>query len=126
MGWMDEDGYVWIAGRKDDVIKSGSYRISPEELEHVLLAIPGVREVAVVGEPHPYMGEVPVAFVVGDDLDPERVLREAQVRIPRFKCVRKVYPVNELPRTRTGKVRRNVLREGLRAPVDVRAPGGED
>jgi acyl-CoA synthetase (AMP-forming)/AMP-acid ligase II len=126
MGWMDEDGYVWIVGRKDDVIKSGSYRISPEELEHALLAIPGVREVAVVGEPHPYMGEVPVAFVVGDDLDPERVLKEAQVRIPRFKCVRKVYPVNELPRTDTGKVRRRVLREGLRAPFEAETTGGED
>jgi acyl-CoA synthetase (AMP-forming)/AMP-acid ligase II len=115
MGWMDEEGYVWIVGRKDDVIKSGSYRISPEELEHAILAIPGVREVAVVGEPHPYMGEIPVAFVVGDALDADGVLREAQARIPRFKCVRKVYPVMALPRTVTGKVRRRVLRDQLSA-----------
>ncbi|MDH5198734.1 MAG: acyl--CoA ligase, partial [Gemmatimonadota bacterium] len=116
--------------RKDDLIKTKSYRVSPEELEHALLAIPGVHEVAVVGEPHQYLGEIPVAFVVGGgpEMDAEAILKEALVRIPRYKCVRKVYPVSELPRTKTGKVRRGVLRDQLRArgPVSDEAPSAGD
>jgi acyl-coenzyme A synthetase/AMP-(fatty) acid ligase len=114
VGWMDEEGYVWIMGRKDDVIKTGSYRISPEELEQVLLGLPGVREAAVVGEPDRFLGAVPVAFVVSDGgVEAGAILAGAQARIPRFKCIRKVHLVPELPRTENGKVRRGALRERL-------------
>jgi acyl-coenzyme A synthetase/AMP-(fatty) acid ligase len=113
---MDADGYVWIVGRKDDVIKSGAYRISPQEIEEALAEIRGVAQVAVVGAPDEFLGEVPVAFVVRDGtaLGEDQVLRAAQQRLPRYKSVRRVYLVEELPRTTSGKVRRGDLRALLR------------
>ncbi|HET7040036.1 MAG TPA: class I adenylate-forming enzyme family protein [Gemmatimonadales bacterium] len=113
---MDADGYVWIVGRKDDVIKSGAYRISPQEIEEALAELPGIAHVAVVGAPDQFLGEVPVAFVVGDGtaLTEEGVLRAAQQRLPRYKSVRRVYLVDDLPRTSSGKVKRAELRQRLR------------
>ena len=117
---VDADGYVWIVGRQDDVIKSGAYRISPQEIEEALAELPGIAHVAVVGAPDEFLGEVPVAFVVrdGTGLTEEGVLRAAQLRLPRYKSVRRVYLVDDLPRTTSGKVKRAELRERLR-----QAPG---
>jgi long-chain acyl-CoA synthetase len=113
---MDAEGYVWIVGRKDDVIKSGAYRISPQEIEEVLAEQPGVAQVAVVGAPDEFLGEAPVAFVVRDGtaLTEEEILQAAQQRLPRYKSVRRVYLVEELPRTTSGKVKRAELRDMLR------------
>jgi long-chain acyl-CoA synthetase len=113
---MDDEGYVWIVGRKDDVIKSGAYRISPQEIEEALAELPGVAHVAVVGAPDEFLSEVPVAFVVrnGVALTEDEVLRAAQQRLPRYKAVRRVYLVDDLPRTTSGKVKRADLRAKLR------------
>jgi acyl-CoA synthetase (AMP-forming)/AMP-acid ligase II len=113
---MDADGYVWIVGRKDDVIKSGAYRISPQEIEEALAELPGIAHVAVVGAPDEFLSEVPVAFVVrnGVALTEEDVLRAAQQRLPRYKSVRRVYLVDDLPRTTSGKVKRAELRAMVR------------
>jgi long-chain acyl-CoA synthetase len=113
---MDAEGYVWIVGRKDDLIKSGAYRISPQEIEEALAEMQGIAQVAVVGAPDEFLGEIPVAFVVRDGtaLTEEDVLRAAQQRLPRYKSVRRVYLVEELPRTTNGKVKRGDLRAMLR------------
>ena len=59
---IDEDGYIFIEGRRSDLIKSGAYRIHPQEIEDVILELDGVAEAAVIGCPDAMMGEVPVAF----------------------------------------------------------------
>src|SRR4051812_984903 len=67
LGRLDDEGYLYFAGRMDDVIKSRGEKVAPAEVEAALLAIPGVREAAVVGVPDPVLGEAIKAFVVTDD-----------------------------------------------------------
>lgn len=109
----DEDGYLYIVGRKSDIIKSGAYRINPKEIEEVILAVSGVVEVAVAGLPDEIWGEAPVAFVVaspggGAPTDAE-ILDHCRQHLPRYKLVREIRFVESLPRTASGKVRRGEL-----------------
>lgn len=112
MGFMDEDGYVTLQDRSKDLIVSGASNIYPREVEEVLLTHPAVREVAVVGQPHPEWGEAVVAFVVGDaawdDLD-----RLCIKNIARFKRPRTYLRVAELPKNNYGKVLKTELRKML-------------
>ena len=66
-----EDGLVWIEGRTSDLIVRGSNKVFPEQIEEEMLLLPGIREAAVAGVPDERLGEVPVAFVVGDATDDE-------------------------------------------------------
>jgi acetyl-CoA synthetase len=111
----DADGYLWYVGRTDDVFKSSDYRVSPFELESVLIAHPAVAEAAVVPTPDPIRGVVPKAFVVvrpghapSSELaaDIFRYLRE---RIAPFRRIRRL-EFAELPKTSSGKIRRVQLR----------------
>jgi len=113
---VDEEGYLYIVGRKSDLIKSGAYRISPKEIEDVLLELTQIVEVAVVGEPDETIGEMPVAYVVkkqeSEDLTEKRVIDYCLKNLPRYKAVKKVYFVPTLPKTSSGKVRRVELGKG--------------
>jgi acetyl-CoA synthetase len=111
----DSDGYITYVGRSDDVFKSSGYRISPFELESVLIEHPAVAEAAVVPSPDAVRLVVPKAFVVvagGREPGPElarelfEFLRE---QLPAFKRVRRI-EFSELPKTISGKIRRVDLR----------------
>jgi acyl-coenzyme A synthetase/AMP-(fatty) acid ligase len=113
----DDDGYFWFAGRADDVILSAAYRIGPFEVESALLEHPAVAESAVVGKPHADRGEIVKAFVVlrpgfegGDGLVRELQEHAKRVTAP-YKYPREIEFVAELPKTRSGKIRRVELRE---------------
>ncbi len=114
----DEDGYYWYVGRNDDVIKSSGYRIGPFEVESVLSAHPAVLECAVTGAPHPIRGEVVKASVILTDEYKSRANDELVKEIQDFvkhntapyKYPRIVEFVEELPKTTSGKVRRNEIR----------------
>ncbi|HLJ10130.1 MAG TPA: class I adenylate-forming enzyme family protein [Planctomycetaceae bacterium] len=112
---MDEDGYLYIVGRKSDIIKSGAYRINPKEIEEVILSLKPVAEVAVVGLPDEIWGEAPVAFVVASagagSIDEGQIIEHCRQNLPRYKLVREVRFVETLPRTASGKIRRTFLRE---------------
>ncbi|MEO2035163.1 MAG: class I adenylate-forming enzyme family protein, partial [Planctomycetaceae bacterium] len=109
---VDDDGYIFIVGRRSDMIKSGAYRISPHEIEDIILRRPDVAEVAVVGRPDDVWGEIPVAFVVAaGEADPEAILAACRRALPRYKQPRSIRIVDSLPRTSSGKVRRSLLRE---------------
>lgn len=112
---VDEEGYIYIVGRKSDMIKTGAYRINPMEIEEVLLQHAGVAEAAVVGMPEEIFSEVPVAFVVACDVsDPpaaSEIVAHCRGRLPRYKMIRGVRFVDALPKTASGKIRRTVLRE---------------
>jgi acyl-CoA synthetase (AMP-forming)/AMP-acid ligase II len=122
---MDDEGFMFIVGRKSDMIKSGAYRISPQEIEGVLVELNEVAEAAVVGKPDEIFGEIPVAFVVpapDGTCTPEIVLAHAQRTLPRYKAVREVHIVETLPRTSSGKVRRTELRRKWDPPVSSDPP----
>ncbi len=113
----DENGYLWFTGRADDVILSAAYRIGPFEVESALLEHPAVAESAVVGKPDPDRGQLVKAFVVlrpghepGDEL--ARALQEHCKRVTApYKYPREIEFVPELPKTRSGKIRRVELRK---------------
>ncbi|XP_026560054.1 acyl-coenzyme A synthetase ACSM4, mitochondrial-like [Pseudonaja textilis] len=118
-GWMDEDGYFWFVGRSDDVIISSGYRIGPFEVESALIEHPAVVESAVVSSPDIVRREVVKAFVVLSpefaSHNPEKLTRELQDHVKKvtapYKYPRKVEFVQELPKTISGKIRRNELRK---------------
>ncbi len=114
-GAIDADGRLVVAGRLADVVVTGGEKVWPDDLEVVLAAHPGVREVAVVGRPDPEWGAVVVAVVVpADPADPPSLasLRELAKRSrPAYAAPRHLELVDALPRTALGKVRRAALRE---------------
>lgn len=113
LGRVDQDGFLYLEGRIRDIINRGGENIFPRELEEQLLAYPGVIDAAVVGRPHPILGEVPVAFVVPD---PKRRLAEEDLRtwmtakLARYKLPSQYIVLDELPKGRTGKTSRPLLR----------------
>jgi oxalate---CoA ligase len=116
IGHLDEDGYLFLAGRSDDVINRGGEKIYPREIEDFLLAQPGVLSVAVVAAYDEVLGARPVAYVVPHGTWPGRelaaALREAcEGALPRAKRPSVFHLVQELPLGSTGKVARRRLRE---------------
>jgi acyl-CoA synthetase (AMP-forming)/AMP-acid ligase II len=107
LGYRDEDGYLYVVDRKDDMIISGGENIYPTEVEDVLFSHPDVVEAAVVGEPDDEWGEKVVAYVVADG-DAEAL--DAAVResddLADFKRPRRYYFVSELPKNPSGKVQK--------------------
>jgi acyl-coenzyme A synthetase/AMP-(fatty) acid ligase len=127
----DADGYLWFTGRADDVINSAAYRIGPFEVESALLEHAGVAESAVVGKPDPDRGLIVKAFVVlrpgitgSDELVRELQEHCKDVTAP-YKYPREIEFVGELPKTRSGKIRRVELRrlEEQRAKAHESVPG---
>ncbi|MGH3356192.1 MAG: AMP-binding protein, partial [Nocardioidaceae bacterium] len=114
---MHPDGYVELRDRLKDIIISGGENISSIEVENVLCQHPSVEEAAVVGVPHDHWGEVPVAFVTthGDAVIPaEELIEFVRERLAHFKAPKSVV-VGDLPKTSTGKIQKNVLRETARS-----------
>ena len=109
LGYVDEDGYLYLTGRKHDMIITGGVNVYPQEIEHVLVEHPSVLEALVYGAPHDEWGQEVRALVVpafGQPLDPEALRGWARTRLSGPKCPRKIEPVDVLPRTPTGKLRR--------------------
>ncbi len=113
VGHFDADGFLWVDGRKKDMIISGSENIYPAEIENVLIESPDLEEAAVVGRPDERWGEIVVAVVVrrpGSTIDAEGVLALLEGRIARFKHPKDVVFVDALPKTALGKVRKEEVR----------------
>jgi malonyl-CoA/methylmalonyl-CoA synthetase len=113
LGRVDEEGYLWLAGRSKDLVISGGLNVYPGELESVLDALPGVLESAVIGVPDEDFGEAVVAIVVpnGEHLINEESIRTAaRTRLAGFKVPKRVHLVDELPRNAMGKVEKASLR----------------
>lgn len=118
MGHLDDEGWLFLTDRQDDVIISGGVNIYPQEIEAAMLEVPGVWECSVVGVPDERFGERPVAFVVpareaahdGDGLLMRVRAHNAQ-RLGKFKRPDEILLIDQLPRSATGKVLRRQLRE---------------
>jgi acetyl-CoA synthetase len=113
---VDADGYFWFVGRADDVIKSAGHLIGPFEVESVLLEHPAVAEAAVIGLPDPVVGEVVKAYVAlkpGFDAGEElrlALLAHARIRLGPAVAPKSIDFRPSLPRTRSGKIMRRLLR----------------
>jgi long-chain acyl-CoA synthetase len=115
LGYQDEDGFYYIVDRSKDLVIRGGYNVYPREIEEVLFAHPAIAEAAVIGKPHDRLGEEVVAVVVrraGSDLSEQDVVTYCKERVAAYKYPREVRFVAELPKGPTGKVLKNVLRDG--------------
>ena len=113
-GYFDEEGYIYLCGRADDMIVRGGENISPEEVENVLYTHPKIEEAAVIGVPNPEWGSEPMAVVVlkkGETATPEEIMEFCRDKLAGFKRPRHVAFVDELPKTSTGKILRRTLRD---------------
>ncbi len=117
-GYLDEDGYVFVMGRTDDIINVAGHRLSTGEMEQIVAAHPAVAECAVIGMADALRGQVPLGLVLlknGGEVD-EAELEKALVKrvrdgIGAIACFRQAIVVKRLPKTRSGKILRAVLRK---------------
>jgi len=119
VAWMDEEGWFYLVDRKKDLIITAGENIYPREIEEVLFEHPQIKEVAVVGVPHPYGGEIAKAFVVlapGETATKKDITQFAAARLAKHKVPRAVEFRAELPKSAAQKVLRRVLadEEGAR------------
>jgi fatty-acyl-CoA synthase len=114
MAMLDSEGFIEVCDRKKDLIISGGENISSIEVEGLLYKHPAVLEAAVVAAPDERWGEVPYAIVVlkkGASASEEELMSFARERLAHFKCPKRVDFIDALPRTATGKIQKNLLRE---------------
>lgn len=113
VGYMDENGWVYLVDRRKDLIIASGYKIWPREVEEVLYTHPVVREVAVVGVPDAYRGETVKAYVSLKQTgaaEPEELIAYCRARMAAYKYPRVVEIVNEIPKNAAGKILRRALR----------------
>jgi len=108
---MDDEGYMYFVGRKDDIIKSRGEKVAPKEVEAVLYQLPGVVEAAVIGVPDPIMGQAVKAFLVqeGDQLTEEKVLAHCRSHLEDLMVPKYIEFRDELPKTASGKIKKTTL-----------------
>jgi propionyl-CoA synthetase len=133
-GFIDDDGYIWVMSRTDDIINVAAHRLSTGEMEEVLAAHPDVAECAVMGVADPLKGQVPLGFLVlkaGVARPPQEIAREAialiRERIGPVASFKAALVVDRLPKTRSGKILRGTMRqiadgEDYRMPATIDDP----
>ena len=112
----DEDGYIWFLGRKDDIIKSFGYRVSPYEIERVMKSHPDVADCAAVGEEIEKDKLLVVAYVIarpGSSVLPGELLDFANAHLAAYKAPKRIYLATEFPRTKNGKILRRQITPAL-------------
>jgi acyl-CoA synthetase (AMP-forming)/AMP-acid ligase II len=119
IGYLDEEGYLFIVDRKKDMIVTGGSNVYAREVEEVLLGLPGVKEAAVVGTPHRIWGEAVTAVLVSSDerRDSEAVIAGCKAVLAGYRVPKEVVWIDELPRNAYGKVLKRQLRDSIVAPV---------
>ncbi|GAK54731.1 long-chain-fatty-acid--CoA ligase [Candidatus Moduliflexus flocculans] len=113
LGYMDEDGFVFIADRKKDMIIVGGENVYPKEVENVLTQHPGVEDAGVIGIEDPIRGEVPKAYIVpklGAAIDEKDILEFCRQHLAAYKVPRSIEVIDEIPKNITGKILKRTLR----------------
>lgn len=126
MGYLDENGFLFIADRKEDMIISGGYNIWPAEVENAVAAHPGVHEVCVVGVPHEKWGETPKAYVVtvpGIQMSADEIIAKSREVLGPIKKVTSVEFVSVLPKSGVGKILRRELKSRQWGESKIRVGG---
>ncbi|MFC0444356.1 acetate--CoA ligase [Pseudidiomarina halophila] len=132
-GYKDDDGYVFIMGRTDDVINVAGHRLSTGEMEEILAMDPAVAECAVIGVADELKGQVPVGLVIVKDgvtitsqVLSQRLVQRVRDEIGAVACLRQVHVVPRLPKTRSGKILRRLLRQLADGDSQVTIPSTID
>jgi acyl-CoA synthetase (AMP-forming)/AMP-acid ligase II len=118
MGRRDADGFIFIVGRRSDMIKAGAHRVHPQDIEDVIAELPQVQEVAVVGVEDELLGQTIRAFVVpapGQTVTPMQVQALCKAKLAAYKIPKTVEIIASLPRTASGKIRRAELIERMKS-----------
>lgn len=116
LGYLDDDGFLYVSGRAKDMIITGGMNVYPSEVEYVLLQHPAIKDVAVIGLPDARWGENICAAVVlesGAVLNEEDVIAFCRERLASFKKPTRIVEVDDLPRTMSGKVQKFLLRDRI-------------
>jgi malonyl-CoA/methylmalonyl-CoA synthetase len=124
LGFVDASGYIHIAGRDKDLIITGGFNVYPAEIEGAIDAVPGVAESAVIGLPHPDLGEGVTAVVVkrpGASLTERDIEAALKDRLARFKQPKRVLFLDGLPRNAMGKVQKVAAQGAVRGRLHQRA-----
>ncbi|CAH0418758.1 o-succinylbenzoate--CoA ligase [Periweissella ghanensis] len=112
LGFIDDDGFLFIKGRQDDMFISGGENIFPDEVEHAYSQYPGIQAIAVVGKADSDWGMIPVAFVISDQvLDTQALQQFGRMHLAHYKVPVEFRSIAEFPTTASGKVQRHKLRE---------------
>jgi len=117
LGYRDKDGYIYLAGRKKQMIIRGGENVYPAEVERVLLDFPGVKDAVVIGLPDPVWGEIIAAVIVPADapLDPAALAAHCKRHLASYRCPDRVFQRESLPYNAGGKVDRGLLRHEYEA-----------
>lgn len=122
-GWSDENGYIYLSGRGDDLIIRGGENISPGEIENVLFSFPKIEDAACIGVPNPEWGQEPIAIVVlkkGMTASTEEIMDFCKDKLAGFKRPKSIVFVDRLPRSHLGKLSKKELHEKYdRAPSET-------
>lgn len=118
LGYLDSNGYLYLVDRKKDMIITGGLNVYASEVEHALSTLDEVREVAVVGAPHPDWGEAVTAYVVpaGDTVTPEGIIQASRDVLTSYKRPKYVHFTDSLPTTAVGKINKKQLRHEHETP----------
>ena len=114
IGYLDDEGYLFLVDRKKDVIIKGGFSIFPSEIEQCLLGHPAVERAVVIGVPDPKQGEEVKAYVVlreGAKVSAEELINYCRDRMALYKCPRYIAFCDEVPRSTTGRILKRMLRE---------------
>ena len=114
IGKIDPQGFLYITGRKKEMLIIGGENVFPREIEEVLNQHESVRDSAVIGRPDPIRGEVPIAYVEPNDpdtFDPDQLRNDCRDQLAQYKVPREIHPVEQLPRNATGKILRRKLKD---------------
>lgn len=120
IGYVDEEGYIFISDRLKELIKYKGFQIAPAELEAALISMEGLNDAAVIGRPDEEAGEVPVAFIVVGDGGPDEAAIHANFKanLASYKQLKEIHFVEEIPKSASGKILRRLLREQKNAQAD--------
>jgi len=111
LGYFDSDGFLFLKSRKDDMINVGGEKFTPEEVELIIKEIPEVIDVVVVGIPNEIFGQLPIAFVVTNNKTiSTQIINYCSKKMERYKIPHKIVFLDEIPKTDSGKIKRNILK----------------
>jgi len=128
LGYQDSDGYFYVSGRKDEIIKAGGHRINPMEIEDLIMGTGLVSEVSVHGVEDRLLGHRLVALAAsrGEKIDENDILKNCAGLLPKYKIPKEIHLVKDIPKTSSGKVDRQACLQFIESKKAERFKKSQD